>query len=58
MESGDQMTLAAPQLQLHTVSGLISEYLPGFMIFSYLISEETTAKNGKGVYNKSKIGEK
>ena len=42
----------------YTVSGLSSEYLPGFMIFSYLISKETTAKNGKGVYNKSKIGEK
>ena len=57
MESGDQMTLAATQLS-YTVSGLMSEYLPGFMIFSYLISTETTAKNGKGVYNKSKIGEK
>ena len=57
MESGDQMTLAAPQLQLHSL-GFTSEYLPGFMIFSYLISKETTAKNGKGVYNKSKIGEK
>ena len=56
--SGDQMTLAAPQLPSYTVSGLTSEYLYSLMIFSCLISKEATAKNGKRVYNKSKIGEK